>query len=135
MRLLTVAGAEHVDEAIRLFKASTMNAVQSGHGMTFCVGLGRKGNMDHLYAWGVFIKKKNNTYLLPPPFPLLLPFLLAGPGGRAVMEEVKDIEKEIRRRLPIGSQCSVRALRDEFSRQVRRLEGPACYGVVWSLRE
>ncbi|KAI9230827.1 MAG: MCM2/3/5 family-domain-containing protein [Piptocephalis tieghemiana] len=78
MRLLTVAGAEHVDEAIRLFKASTMNAVQSGH---------------------------------------------AGPGGRAVMEEVKDIEKEIRRRLPIGSQCSVRALRDEFSRQ--GFSGPA----------
>lgn len=67
LRLSPVATEEHVDEAIRLFRASTMNAVNEGNGV------------------------------------------------RAdLVKEVKQIEEELRRRLPIGWSTSVQTLRREF---------------------
>ncbi|GMM35409.1 MCM DNA helicase complex subunit [Saccharomycopsis crataegensis] len=67
LRLSPVATEEHVDEAIRLFRASTMNAVNEGNGM------------------------------------------------RAdLVREVKLIEDELRRRLPIGWSTSYQTLKREF---------------------
>ena len=64
------ATEEHVDEAIRLFRFSTMNAVESGNveGMT-------RGELQ---------------------------------------EEVQKLERELRRRLPIGWSTTYQRLRDEF---------------------
>lgn len=73
MSLSPVATVSHVDEAIRLFKASTMDAI----------------NRDEL---------GNNN---------------AGLGGRAdLLEQMARVEREIRSRLPIGSQVTLRTLRD-----------------------
>lgn len=73
MTLSPVATVSHVDEAIRLFKASTMDAI----------------NRDEL---------GNNN---------------AGLGGRAdLLEQMARVEREIRSRLPIGSQVTLRTLRD-----------------------
>ncbi len=67
LRLSPVATEEHVDEAIRLFRASTMNAVNEGNGV------------------------------------------------RAdLVREVKLIEDELRRRLPIGWSTSYQTLKREF---------------------
>ncbi|GAB5585343.1 minichromosome maintenance protein 5 [Umbelopsis nana] len=72
MTLSPVATEEHVDEAIRLFKFSTMDAVQSGgaDGMTRV----------------------------------------------EIMKDVQEVEKDIQRRLPIGSQVSVLKLKTDFLR-------------------
>ncbi|KAG2172242.1 hypothetical protein INT43_004783 [Umbelopsis isabellina] len=72
MTLSPVATEEHVDEAIRLFKFSTMDAVQSG-----------------------------------------------GADGMSrveIMKDVQEVEKDIQRRLPIGSQVSVLKLKTDFLR-------------------
>ncbi|KAJ9072771.1 minichromosome maintenance protein 5 [Entomophthora muscae] len=72
MTLSPVATVSHVDEAIRLFKSSTMEAI----------------NRDEI---------GNN----------------AGHGGRAdLLEQMARVEREIRSRLPIGSQVTLRTLRD-----------------------
>ncbi|KAJ1955649.1 minichromosome maintenance protein 5 [Linderina pennispora] len=73
MTLAPVAGVEHVDEAIRLFRMSTMDAVQSGQG--------------------------------------------DGTTRSDLSAEMRRVEQEIRRRLPIGSQVSVRAIKDDFAKQ------------------
>ncbi|KAJ2784101.1 minichromosome maintenance protein 5 [Coemansia javaensis] len=71
--LSPVATIEHVDEAIRLFRMSTMDAVQSGQG--------------------------------------------DGTTRSDLSSEMRRIEHEIRRRLPIGSQVSVRAIKQDFVAQ------------------
>ncbi|KAI8053838.1 MCM2/3/5 family-domain-containing protein [Syncephalis plumigaleata] len=73
MTLSPVANETHVDEAIRLFRQSTMDAVQSGQ--------------------------------------------VEGMSRGEILGEVRKVEEEIRRRLPIGSQISARGLRDELFRQ------------------
>ncbi|KAI8322341.1 MCM-domain-containing protein [Martensiomyces pterosporus] len=74
MSLSPVATIEHVDEAIRLFRMSTMDAVQSGQG--------------------------------------------DGATTRSELSaEIRKVEQEIRRRLPIGSQVSVRAIKSDFAAQ------------------
>ncbi|KAJ1809918.1 minichromosome maintenance protein 5 [Coemansia sp. RSA 2599] len=73
MELSPVANVEHVDEAIRLFRMSTMDAVQSG---------------------------QND-----------------GSTRSDLNAEMRRVEQEIRRRLPIGSQVSVRALKNDFTAQ------------------
>ncbi|KAG0170098.1 minichromosome maintenance protein 5 [Apophysomyces sp. BC1034] len=73
MTLSNVATEKHVDEAIRLFKFSTMDAVQSG-------------GAD-------------------------------GMSRSEIMSEVRMIEKEILRRLPIGSQVSVAKMKGDLLQQ------------------
>ncbi|KAJ1672427.1 minichromosome maintenance protein 5 [Spiromyces aspiralis] len=73
MTLSPVATVDHVEEAIRLFRASTMDAVQSGQ--------------------------------------------VEGVTRSELTAEMRKIEQEIRRRLPIGSQVSVRALKSDFTSQ------------------
>ncbi|KAJ1920028.1 minichromosome maintenance protein 5 [Mycoemilia scoparia] len=73
MTLSPIATIEHVEEAIRLFRVSTMDAVQSGQ--------------------------------------------VEGVTRSELTNEMRKIEQEIRRRLPIGSQVSVRALKGDFSAQ------------------
>ncbi|KAJ2767437.1 minichromosome maintenance protein 5 [Coemansia nantahalensis] len=73
MTLSPVATTEHVDEAIRLFRMSTMDAVQSGQG--------------------------------------------DGTTRGDLSSEMRRVEHEIRRRLPIGSQVSVRAIKQDFIAQ------------------
>ncbi|KAJ1725577.1 minichromosome maintenance protein 5 [Coemansia erecta] len=73
MELSSVATIEHVDEAIRLFRMSTMDAVQSG---------------------------QND-----------------GSTRSDLNAEMRRVEQEVRRRLPIGSQVSVRALKNDFTAQ------------------
>ncbi|KAI9484300.1 MCM2/3/5 family-domain-containing protein [Zychaea mexicana] len=73
LRLSPIATEEHVEEAIRLFKYSTMDAVQSG-------------GAD-------------------------------GMSRGEVMQEVRRIEEEIGRRLPIGSQVSVAKVKNDFLMQ------------------
>ncbi|KAJ1960453.1 minichromosome maintenance protein 5 [Dipsacomyces acuminosporus] len=73
MSLSPVATIEHVDEAIRLFRMSTMDAVQSGQG--------------------------------------------DGTTRSELSAEMRRVEQEIRRRLPIGSQVSVRAIKNDFTAQ------------------
>ncbi|KAJ2351696.1 minichromosome maintenance protein 5 [Coemansia erecta] len=68
-----VATIEHVDEAIRMFRMSTMDAVQSGQG--------------------------------------------DGTTRADLTAEMRRVEQEIRRRLPIGSQVSVRAIKNDFTAQ------------------
>lgn len=70
MTLNTTVKEEHVDEAIRLFKLSTMNAVQAG-------------NVD-------------------------------GMTRGELQEEVNKLDRDIRRRLPIGWSTSAAKLRGEF---------------------
>ncbi|KAJ2164621.1 minichromosome maintenance protein 5 [Coemansia sp. RSA 560] len=71
--LSPVATIEHVDEAIRMFRMSTMDAVQSGQG--------------------------------------------DGTTRADLSAEMRRVEQEIRRRLPIGSQVSVRAIKNDFTAQ------------------
>ncbi|KAJ2610602.1 minichromosome maintenance protein 5 [Coemansia sp. RSA 1365] len=71
--LSPVATIEHIDEAIRLFRMSTMDAVQSGQG--------------------------------------------DGTTRTDLSAEMRRVEQEIRRRLPIGSQVSVRAIKNDFTAQ------------------
>ncbi|KAK9721622.1 minichromosome maintenance protein 5 [Basidiobolus ranarum] len=73
MTLSPVATEQHVEEAIRLFKFSTMNAVQAGN--------------------------------------------LEGFTRVELMNEVKAVEKDIRRRIPIGNQTRFQTLRDDFLKQ------------------
>ncbi|KAJ2348849.1 minichromosome maintenance protein 5 [Coemansia sp. RSA 2671] len=73
MTLSPVATVEHVDEAIRMFRMSTMDAVQSGQG--------------------------------------------GGTTRSDLSSEMRRVEQEIRRRLPIGSQVSVRAITNDFTNQ------------------
>ncbi|KAI9596081.1 MCM2/3/5 family-domain-containing protein [Syncephalis fuscata] len=73
MTLAPIATETHVEEAIRLFRQSTMDAVQSGQ--------------------------------------------VEGMSRGEILGEVRKVEEEIRRRLPIGSQISTRGLREELSRQ------------------
>ncbi|KAJ2722611.1 minichromosome maintenance protein 5 [Coemansia sp. Benny D115] len=73
MELAPIATSEHVEEAIRLFRASTMDAVHSG---------------------------QND-----------------GSTRADLNAEIRRAEQEIRRRLPIGSQVSVRAIKNDFAAQ------------------
>ncbi|CAO3617003.1 unnamed protein product [Cunninghamella echinulata] len=70
MTLSPIANEKHVEEAIRLFKYSTMDAVQSGGA--------------------------------------------EGMSRSEVMLEVQEIESEIQKRLPIGSQVSVAKIKTDF---------------------
>jgi DNA replication licensing factor MCM5 len=73
MELSPTATERHVEEAIRLFRISTLNAAQSGQ--------------------------------------------VDGVNRADLLSQVRQVEQEVRRRLPIGSSISVRALRDDFVRQ------------------
>lgn len=74
MTLSAYATERHVDEAIRLFTVSTMNAVNSGQMMEGVV----RGDM---------------------------------------LKEVETVERDIRRRLPVGSRIQHRVLVDELKRK------------------
>ncbi|PVU96856.1 hypothetical protein BB561_000921 [Smittium simulii] len=73
MALSPVSTVEHVEEAIRLFRVSTMDAAQST--------------------------------------------TVDGISHSELSKEIKKIETDIRRRLPIGSQLPVRVLKSDFQRQ------------------
>lgn len=86
MSLQSVANESHVDEALRLFRVSTMSAAQSGQGA----------------------QRAEN------------------------LQQVRNVEKVIRRRLPIGSQISVRTLYNELHNQVKETintQGHSKYAV------
>lgn len=94
LTLSNVATEEHVDEAIRLFLASTMDAVTQGSSG----GGGGGGGKGSSYA--------NGTGVVPGG--------VVGMGSRELMAEVGKVEEELRRRLPIGWSTSLATLRREF---------------------
>lgn len=73
LTLSPVATIDHVDEAIRLFTASTMNAVDQG--------------------------VQSGTLMT---------------SGR-LADQIKQVEQELRRRLPVGWSCAYKTLRREFA--------------------
>ncbi len=90
LQLAPVATEAHVDEALRLFLASTMDAVNQG---------ANAGGSANGYGSGGSGPG-------------------GGPGGangaNDLMQEVARLEDELRRRLPIGWSTSLAALRREF---------------------
>jgi DNA replication licensing factor MCM5 len=88
MTLSPHASERHVDEAIRLFNFSTMNAIQSGMGMY------EIANNDHLTA--------------------LSCFCIVEGVSRGKFSEVQQVESVIRRRFAVGSSMSEMRLKDEL---------------------
>ena len=90
LTLSPIATEQHVDEAIRLFLGSTMDAVAQGS---------RAGMSAGQNGGGAGISTG------------------VGPGGaaaRELLEEVKRVETELKRRLPIGWSTSLATLRREM---------------------
>lgn len=89
LTLSPIATEQHVDEAIRLFLCSTMDAVNQGSQ----TGMGAGNNGGSGVSTGV------------------------GPGGAAARElyqEASRVEAELKRRLPIGWSTSLATLRREM---------------------
>ena len=96
MSLSPVVTEEHVDEAIRLFRVSTYAATRSGYGM-FISGL-----LSYNY-WLILV-----TCIVVGESMLMGNF----------KKEVLKAQDELRRRLPIGSRMSEKALLDYLRRKV-----------------
>jgi len=90
LALSPVANESHVDEAIRLFLASTMDAVAAGE---------RAVNHGALAAGGASGGGVSAA---------------TGLSNRSVIEEAAKVEEEIRRRLHVGWTISMAALSREF---------------------
>lgn len=94
MSLAPFAIESHVDEALRLFQVSTLDAAMSG-----CLA-----GKD-----------------VPPPHqttPTLLPLTGAeGFSSESEQEEVRKVERQLKSRFPIGSQVSEQRIIQDFLRQ------------------
>ena len=98
MTLTPVVTEQHVDEAIRLFDHSTMDAVQSGMSM-LSLALQTPKKRDGL---------TDNTFVV----------LVDGLSRSKFSDDVAKIEDQIRRRMMLGSRVSVKQLRTELENMV-----------------
>lgn len=84
LELSPVAHEKHVDEAIKLFQASTMDAASQDASTALANSAGNRANGQN------------------------------GSGGKNLMASIRLVEQELKRRLPIGWSTSYQTLKREF---------------------
>ena len=109
MRLAPFATEADVDEALRLFQVSTLDAASTGN----LAGLYFEIQLHHSPGSCVIIRKCNHSLSL---------LRVTGAEGFTTEEDqemLARIEKQVKRRFVIGSQVSEHAIVQDFLKQVR----------------
>lgn len=112
MKLQAVAGEEEVDEALRLFQVSTLDAALSGNLSGVCVMVLANVTLQQTIPVLQFV-----YVVLTPPPPLLG---VEGFTSQEDQEMISRIEKQLKRRFAIGSQVSEHSIVQDFTKQVGR---------------